>query len=113
MKQQPTARRRRLVLGPSTIDPDLHRILNGKRETHLTPTECRLLEELLLHLNQTVPSASLVRTLWGLDTRKGVHSLRVFIKSLRQKIEPLCAKPQYLLTEPRFGYRLQSPPVDS
>ena len=81
----------------------------GNQELHLTPTECSLLEHLASHLNQTVPSTELVRALWGLDAGKGVHSLRVFIKSLRHKIEPSPARPQYIVTEPRLGYRLQVP----
>ena len=96
-------------MGPSTIDLDRHRIRTGTREIHLTPTECSLLGHLASRLNQTVPSAELVRALWGLDANKGVHSLRVFIKSLRKKIEPSPDSPQYLVTEPRLGYRLQVP----
>ena len=99
--------RKSLVLGQSTISLDRLRVGTGSQEVHLTPTECTLLEHLASHLNQTVPNAELVQTIWGADASKGVHSLRVFIKNLRQKIEPFPEKPQYLVTEPRIGYRLQ------
>jgi len=87
----------------------MHRIETGNQGVHLTPTEHSLLEQLASHPNQTVPGLELVRTLWGPDASKGVHSLRVFIKSLRHKIEPHPARPQYIVTEPRIGYRLQVP----
>jgi|ERR1700730_13917006 two-component system KDP operon response regulator KdpE len=113
VKELPEARRRRLSLGHSIVDLDTHRIKTGNREVHLTPTECSLLEHLASHFNRTVPGTELVRALWGPDAGKGVHSLRVFIKSLRHKIEDSPARPRYIVTEPRIGYRLQVPRGDS
>ena len=109
MNGSPKTRPRRLILGHRTIDLDTHRIKTGHQEVPLTPTECSLLAHLASHINQTVPRTELVRTLWGLDASKGVHSLRAFIQSLRHKIEPDPARPQYIVTEPRIGYRLQVP----
>ena len=109
MKELPKTRPRPIILGHKTIDLDTRRIRTGHQEVHLTPTECSLLAYLALHSNQTVPRTELVRTLWGLDASKGVHSLRAFIGSLRHKIEPNPARPQYIVTELRIGYRLQVP----
>ena len=72
-----------------------------------------MLEYLVSRLNHTVPSEDLVRAIWGESAGKGVHSLRVFIKTLRQKLEPVPANPRYLVTEPRIGYRLQIRAVNS
>jgi two-component system KDP operon response regulator KdpE len=33
--------------------------------------------------------------------------LRVYIRQIRQKIEPSAEQPRYILTEPGVGYRLQ------
>ena len=99
--------RRRIALGQKTVDLDTHRIAGDGREVCLTPTENTLLEYLVSRLNRTVPSEDLVRAVWGDAEGKGVHSLRVFIKTLRKKLEPVPAKPRYLVTEPRIGYRLQ------
>jgi two-component system KDP operon response regulator KdpE len=103
------ARPRRLSIGEGTIDLEARLITTTGRETRLTPTECGILEHLAAHLNQTVPRNELVRILWGSDPQKGAHSLRLFIRRLRQKLEPDPARPQYLVTDPAIGYRLQIP----
>ena len=92
--------------GPE-IDLDARMIHTSAGPASLTPTECRILEQLALHLNRTVPANELVGALWGGDQRKGVHSLRFFIKNLRNKLEPDPTRPQYLVTDPAVGYRLQ------
>jgi two-component system, OmpR family, KDP operon response regulator KdpE len=101
---------RRLSFGFGIVDLEARMILGNGRDARLTPTECGILEHLALHLNQTVPSIDLVRTLWGDDPQKGVHSLRLFIRKLRNKLEPDPAHPRYLVTEPAVGYRLQTGP---
>lgn len=97
-------------LGSGTIDLGARMIRGANRDTRLTPTECGILEHLASHMNQTVPSTDLVKTLWGSDPQKGVHSLRLFIRKLRNKLEPDPAHPRYLVTEPTIGYRLQVAP---
>jgi DNA-binding winged helix-turn-helix (wHTH) protein len=100
---------RTAAVGHAVIDLDARLIRSGDEVIHLTPTECSLLGQLVAHLNQTVPRNALVRAIWGPGDAKGAHSLRVLIKKLRQKIEPDPARPQYLVTEPAVGYRLQVP----
>jgi two-component system KDP operon response regulator KdpE len=45
--------------------------------------------------------------LWGGDA--DVQYLRVYIRALRQKIEPDPEQPRYILTEQGVGYRMRSP----
>jgi len=108
--QSHDSRLRCFPLGSGTIDLEARMIRSAGRDTRLTPTECGILEHLALHMNQTVPSTDLVKTLWGSDPQKGVHSLRLFIRKLRNKLEPDPAHPRYLVTEPTIGYRLQVAP---
>jgi two-component system KDP operon response regulator KdpE len=102
-------RLRQLPFGTGTIDLEARIIRAPEGNVRLTPTECGILEHLALHMNQTVPCSELVKILWGADPQKGVHSLRLFIRKLRQKLEPDPTHPRYLVTEPTIGYRLQSP----
>jgi two-component system, OmpR family, KDP operon response regulator KdpE len=101
---------RRFDFGSGIIDLEARRIVGAGRDARLTRTESGILEYLALHMNQTVPSIDLVKTLWGDDPQKGVHSLRLFIRKLRNKLEPDPAHPRYLVTEPTIGYRLQTGP---
>jgi len=98
---------RRAALGGRTIDLETRSVTFKGRALHLTPIEWNLLENLLANANQTVPGEELVRRIWGQNSEKGVHSLRVFIKSLRSKLEPDPKQPKHILTEPAIGYRLQ------
>lgn len=102
-------RLRRLSLGEGIIDLDARIVRAGNQDVRLTPTECGILEYLAAHANQTVPCDDLVKMLWGADPQKGVHSLRLFIRKLRQKLEPDPTHPRYLITDPTIGYRLQVP----
>jgi two-component system KDP operon response regulator KdpE len=103
------ARLRRLSFDGGTIDLEARVIKVGEQHVRLTPTECGILEHLASHMNQTVSCNDLVRVLWGTDPTKGAHSLRRFISKLRLKLELDPAHPQYLVTEPTIGYRLQMP----
>lgn len=103
------SRLRRLSLGAATIDLDARVVRAANYDIPLTPTEFGILEHLASHANHTVSCDELVKMLWGADPQKGVHSLRLFIRKLRQKLEPDPKHPQYLVTEPTIGYRLQVP----
>jgi two-component system, OmpR family, KDP operon response regulator KdpE len=103
------SRLRRLSLGAGTIDLNARIVRAANHDFRLTPTECGILGYLVSHANQTVPCDELVKMLWGADPQKGVHSLRLFIRKLRQKLEPDPTHPQYLVTDPTIGYRLRVP----
>jgi len=50
-----------------------------------------------------------LQAVWGPDYGEQVEYLRVFVKQLRRKIEPLPEKPRYIVTEPWVGYRFNLP----
>jgi two-component system, OmpR family, KDP operon response regulator KdpE len=100
---------RRAAIGGRIINFDARTVTLRGQSLRLTPIEWNLLESLVLNVNHTVPGEELVRRIWGQNSEKGVHSLRVFIKSLRNKLEPDPRNPKYILTEPSLGYRLQIP----
>ena len=106
-------RTRYLRFGTGTIDLDARVVKAANCNVRLTPTEYGILEYLAAHANHTVPCDELVQMLWGGDPLKGVHSLRLFIRKLRQKLEPDPTRPQYLVTDPAIGYRLKVPTLSS
>lgn len=75
-------------------------------EIHLTPLEYKLLVTMLKHVGKVLTHRFLLREVWGPENSRENHYLRVFVASLRKKLEEDPAQPRYLLTEQGVGYRL-------
>lgn len=78
--------------------------LNGN-EIHFTPLEYRLLTTLLKNRGKVMTHRQLLKEVWGPQATQEHHYLRVFVASLRRKIETDITAPRYLLTEQGVGYR--------
>jgi two-component system KDP operon response regulator KdpE len=74
-------------------------------EVRLTPLEHRILETLVRYSERIVTRSLLMTEVWGPD-RGDSGALRVYIGSLRKKLEVDPARPQHILTELGVGYRL-------
>ena len=75
------------------------------RDVRLTPLEHRILETLTRHRDRIVTHATLFKEVWG-PHRDDSRALRVYIGSLRRKLEIDPSRPQHILTESGVGYRL-------
>lgn len=95
--------------GALRIDFAARTVTSGSTTSHLTPKELELLRYLTQHATKAVPHRELLQAVWGPDYGDQVDYLRVFIKSLRKKIEPNPERPEYILTEPWVGYRFSTP----
>lgn len=96
------------VLELGDVSIDLGRRIAHRREgrdVRLTPLEHRILETLARHGDRVVTHAALITEVWG-PNRGDSRALRVYIGSLRRKIEADPSRPQHILTEPGVGYRL-------
>ncbi len=96
-----------LQIGDLRVDLVRRQALGPDGPVHLTPLEFRLLECLARNLGLIVTQETLIREVWGPDRIYDTRGLRVYIKMLRQKIEPDPHQPRFLLTETGVGYRLQ------
>lgn len=97
-----------LLLGAVRIDL-ARRIASGPNgDIHFTPIEYRLLAALAQHRGGVVTQRQLLRQVWGPERVDQPHYLRVYMKQLREKIEPDPARPRYLLTDIGVGYRLRT-----
>lgn len=74
---------------------------------HLTPLEFRVLECLVRAHGLIVTRDRIIGEVWGPDRVGDSRNLRVYVKLLRQKIEPEPDRPRFLLTEAGVGYRLE------
>jgi two-component system KDP operon response regulator KdpE len=86
--------------------------LNGSRLT-LTPKEYRLLQVLAQHAGNVVTHQHLLKEVWGSVHVHDTHYLRIFVRKLRQKIEPDPNAPRVLMTELGVGYRLAQSGAES
>ena len=71
---------------------------------HLTPLEFRLLECLASANGLIVTQEHIIREVWGPERTADTRNLRVYVKMLRQKLEPNPQQPQYIVTEAGVGY---------
>jgi two-component system KDP operon response regulator KdpE len=95
-----------VTIGPLTIDLATRIVsLKGQRLT-LTPKEYRLLQVLAQHAGNVVTHQHLLKEVWGSIHVHDTHYLRIFVRKLRQKIEPHPDSPKILITELGVGYRL-------
>lgn len=94
------------AVGELRVDLAARRIFVKEKEIHLTPLEYKLLTTLIRHAGKVLTQRHLLKEVWGPHHVQETHYLRVFMASLRRKIEDDPAEPRYLLTEQGVGYRL-------
>jgi two-component system KDP operon response regulator KdpE len=95
-----------LTFGGLVIDLTCRYVTVDGREIKLTPTEYDLLRILTVNAGRVLTHRQLMRTVWGPSYEQETNYLRVYIRQLRQKIEPDPARPRHIITEPGVGYRL-------
>ena len=79
--------------------------LDGQ-ELHLTPIEYKLLCLLSRNVGKVLTHTYLTQNIWGRSWDNDVASLRVFMATLRKKLEPTPDSPQYIQTHIGVGYRM-------
>ena len=81
------------------------------RRSHLTPHEYGLLAELARHPDRVLTHATLLRAVWGPAYAAETTYLRIYLRSLRRKLEATPRRPRHLVTETGVGYRLRLDPA--
>ena len=76
------------------------------RELSLTPMEYKLLCLLAKNVGKVLTYTYITGQIWGNSLESDVASLRVFMASLRKKIEADTAHPKYIQTHIGTGYRM-------
>ena len=79
--------------------------LNGE-ELHLTPIEYKLLMLLSKNVGKVLTHTYITEKIWGSSWENDVASLRVFMATLRRKIEKTNDSPKYIQTHIGVGYRM-------
>jgi two-component system KDP operon response regulator KdpE len=96
----------RYAIGELVVDFIARRVFVAGAEVRVTPIEYKLLAVLARYPGKVVTHKQLLTDVWGPDSLAEMNSLRVFMATLRRKIEKKPAQPRYLLTDQGVGYRL-------
>ncbi len=78
----------------------------GEEELHLTPIEYKLLCLMSQNVGKVLTHTFITQKVWGSSWDNDVASLRVFMASLRKKLESAPDSPQYIQTHVGVGYRM-------
>ncbi|MFO1042136.1 MAG: response regulator [Planctomycetaceae bacterium] len=97
-----------ISIGDLKVDLAARTVSVKSEQVHLTPLEYKLLVTMLKHAGKVLTHRFLLREVWGPLDSQEYHYLRVFVASLRRKLESDPARPRYILTEQGVGYRFAS-----
>jgi two-component system KDP operon response regulator KdpE len=96
-----------IVTDAFTVDLAAKTVTAGGALVRLTPTEWHLLEMLARHAGHVVDHEVLLTEVWGASYRDQTNYLRVYMATLRRKLEADPSQPKHLVTSPGRGYSFQ------
>ncbi|GAA0117513.1 MULTISPECIES: response regulator [Clostridium] len=88
------------------VDFEKRKVTIEGKEIHLTPIEYKLISLLCKHAGKVLTHNFIIHEVWGGSIGNETQTLRVFMASLRRKIEKNTMNPEYIHTEVGVGYRL-------
>ena len=89
-----------------TINFGTHEVFVSDHMIHMTPTEYKLLAELVRNSGKVLTHKVLLKKVWGEDYIYDLNFLKKYIYRLRCKIESDHEKPSIILTERGLGYKV-------
>jgi two-component system KDP operon response regulator KdpE len=93
-----------ITAGNITINLARRQVSRDGHEIRLTPTEYKLLYELVVNRGRVLLHNDLLTRVWGPEYRDQMENLWTYVRYLRQKIEADPAQPRYIVSEPGVGY---------
>ena len=78
----------RIVCDPVSLDTSTQRTYVGDREIELTAYEYKVLEYLMMHAGEVISKTRLTEHLYDDDADNDSNVIEVFIRRLRQKLDP-------------------------
>jgi two-component system KDP operon response regulator KdpE len=94
-----------VTIGDLRVDLAARVVKRGDEMVHLTPIEYKLLVTMIKQAGKVLTHRFLLREVWGPQDSQENHYLRVFVASLRRKLEDDPTRPRYIVTEQGVGYR--------
>lgn len=100
-----------LMEGGLKIDKIRHTATLDDQPIQLTPTEFKLLTFLVENSGRAVSQEEILIQVWGPEYAREKQYLKLFVHTLKKKIEADPARPRYLHTVRGVGYRLEQIPL--
>lgn len=94
------------INGKLKIDYAAGCVFIDDKELHLTPIEYKLLCLMSQNVGKVLTHTFITQKVWGSSWDNDVASLRVFMATLRKKLEVAPDSPQYIQTHIGVGYRM-------
>jgi phosphate regulon transcriptional regulator PhoB len=104
-RREPSPQRAALQRGQLVIDPAAHAVTISGRNVALSALEFRLLHHLASHPGMVFSRDQLLDRVWGNERSVTPRSVDVYVRRVREKIEPHPQEPLYLQTVHGVGYR--------
>ena len=93
------------VSGDITVNFDSREVTVRGETIKMTPTEYKLLYQLVRNAGRVLPFEMLLSKVWGDEYRGDMDYLKTYVSRLRKKLGDDSANPHYILTERSIGYR--------
>lgn len=97
--------------GPIHMDLMRHEAYLERKKISLTPKEYELLRYFLINRGRMLTHRQILNDLWGYAHGDDTQYLRVYVGHLRDKLERDPSTPEFIITEPGVGYRMENIPV--
>lgn len=95
----------RYAFGDVEVDFRKAEVTRSKIVVELSALEFKLLKYFIENRGATLSREELLSRVWGYDAAIHSRTVDVHVSGLRQKIEPNPARPQYVVTVHKLGYR--------
>ncbi len=95
-----------LSVGDLAIDLEKRQVSLRGEPLHVTPMEYNLLSLFFRNMGKVLTTQAILKEIYGIGYGTDTQALRALMAGLRRKIEPIPARPRYILTEIGVGYRL-------
>lgn len=93
------------TIGDLEIDLSARTLKKNGEIVKLTSTEYSLMALFFKHEGSVLTHQFILKEIWGVGYQAETQYLRVFVGTLRKKIEEQPNKPQHIITESGVGYR--------
>ncbi len=97
-----------LANGGIRMDLVRHEVFMNGKKIIFTPKEYELLRYFLVNRGKMLTHKQILKEVWGAAHTEDMQYLRVYVRQLREKIEPDATIPSYIITEPGIGYRMET-----